>query len=236
MKNFIVNLMEELLPFLFFIRNKNGVFKRVRDSKKLSLLAKSYASLTSDNLAKRINEEHERAVKIDDKTSKFTLGLSVSLTVLAAASGSFVKFIPNTDYASLVSIICGIASIYMLLAGIIALGALKTLPTYGYGTHHLINTAKDGDTYLSEALYAQEQMNIIRQLRNESAYQSLRNGFFMLLLALSISVILLSDDQGLFKAKNIQSSLPMIKPPLHSEKTIEETVKLIQPESKSSVD
>ncbi len=210
MRNLILRILEEAFPFLFFIKNKTGIFKKLNDTNNVTLKAKEYSSLSVDNLVERIQEEHERAVKIDDKTSKFTLGLSVSLTVLAAASGSFVKFIPKNDYASIVSITCGIASIYMLLAGITALGALKTLPTYGYGTHHLINTNKDGVSYLSEALYAQERMNIIRQLRNESAYQSLRNGFFMLLFALSISVALLSDAKGKPKVNNVVPTSPVV--------------------------
>jgi hypothetical protein len=81
----------------------------------------------------------------------------------------------------------------MLMAGITALGAIKTLTTYGYGTDHLLNQKKIGDSYLAEALYAQERMNIIRHLRNESAYQSLRNGFLMLFIALGLSVVVVGS-------------------------------------------
>jgi hypothetical protein len=76
----------------------------------------------------------------------------------------------------------------MLLAGITALGALKTLPVYGYGTQHALSQEKGGVTYLSQALYAQENINLVRHLRNETAYQSLRNGFLVLLIALIGSV------------------------------------------------
>ena len=78
--------------------------------------------------------------------------------------------------------LCFIASIYMLSAGIVALGAFKTLPTYGYGTDHLLKQKDIRDVYLAQTLYSQERINIIRQLRNEAAYQSLRNGFVILLL------------------------------------------------------
>ena len=210
----MLRIMEEILPFLFFIKNKNGIFTKINNGNEVEVKAQAYNELSAEVLTQRIQEEHERAVKIDDKTSKFTLGLSVSLSVLAAASSSFVKFIPESIYASNVSIICGIASIYMLLAGITALGALKTLPTYGYGTHHLMNINKDGVSYLSEALYAQERMNIIRQLRNESAYQSLRNGFVMLLVALIMSVILLSNVNETSKLKNtLPSAVPLKEAP-----------------------
>lgn len=189
---FIHRVFEEVLPFLAFIENKRNIIAKVNDESAIESKVDRYKKLNSESLSCRITEEHQRAVKIDEKTSKFTLGLSVSLTVLATASSSFVKFVPNSEHTTTISVICGIAALYMLAAGITALGSLKTLPTYGYGTDHEILKKESGASYLAEALCAQEFMNIVRQLRNEAAYQSLRNGFFMLFIALSVSVILLS--------------------------------------------
>jgi len=185
----IYRIFEEILPIFFFLKYKNSILKKIGDGNEIANKSKRYEELGSDILNIRIKEEHERAIKIDEKTFKFTLGLSISLTVLAAASGSFVKFSPNTSYSVYISIIFEISSLYMLMAGITALGAIKTLATYGYGTDHFLNQKKIGDSYLAEALYAQERMNIIRHLRNESAYQSLRNGFLMLFIALGLSVV-----------------------------------------------
>lgn len=192
MKIIISRVLEEILPFLYFIKNKRNIITKVSNECAIGNKVERYKKLDAECLTSRITEEHERAVKIDEKTSKFTLGLSVSLAVLAAASSSFVKFLPDSEYTTTISVICGVAALYMLAAGITALGALKTLPTYGYGTEHEILLKESGVSYLAEALCAQEFMNIIRQLRNEAAYQSLRNGFFMLFVALSMSVILLS--------------------------------------------
>jgi hypothetical protein len=189
----IYRIFEEIFPILAFFKNENSILKKIGNGDETANKSKRYEELGSDSLSIRIKEEHERAIKIDEKTFKFTLGLSISLTVLAAASGSFVKFSPNTSYSVYISIICGISSLYMLMAGITALGAIKTLTTYGYGTDHLLNQKKIGDSYLAEALYAQERMNIIRHLRNESAYQSLRNGFLMLFIALGLSVVVVGS-------------------------------------------
>lgn len=194
--NFIYRILEEVFPVFPFLKNKNSILNKVSNGNEIASQSERYEELGSDSLNIRIKEEHERAIKIDEKTFKFTLGLSVSLTVLAAASGSFVKFLPNSPFAIYISIICGISSLYMLAAGITALGAIKTLATYGYGTDHLLNQKKIGDSYLAEALYSQERMNIIRQLRNESAYQSLRNGFLMLFLALGITVVMLGNPSN----------------------------------------
>ncbi|MFV7666709.1 hypothetical protein [Shewanella algae] len=196
MMNFIYRVFEEVFPIFTFLKNKNSILNKVSNGNEIASKSERYEELGSDNLNIRIKEEHERAIKIDEKTFKFTLGLSISLTVLAAASGSFVKFLPNSSFAIYISIICGISSLYMLAAGITALGAIKTLATYGYGTDHLLNQKKIGDSYLAEALYAQERMNIIRQLRNESAYQCLRNGFLMLFLALGITVVMLGNPSN----------------------------------------
>ncbi|MCP4486848.1 MAG: hypothetical protein GY820_05945 [Gammaproteobacteria bacterium] len=221
MKYFLSRVIEEVLPSVAFIKNKKNIFKKIENKSEMTAKAERYNKLDVDCLSKRIKEEHERAVKIDDKTSKFTLGLSVSLTVLAAASGSFIKFVPDNSHTMAISIVCGISALYMLAAGITALGALKTLPTYGYGTEHSINLMESGSSYLAEAVYAQELMNIIRQLRNEAAYQSLRNGFFMLFFALSASVFLLGNNQIGSMSENNITNLP--------EDNVENKSKIIEP-------
>ena len=193
---FIYRILEEVFPIFTFLKNKNSILRKVSNGDDIASKSERYKELGSDGLNIRIKEEHERGLNIDEKTFKFTLGLSVSLTVLAAASGSFFRFLPNSSFAIYISIIFGISSLYMLAAGITALGAIKTLATYGYGTDHMLNQKNIGDSYLAEALYAQERMNIIRQLRNESAYQSLRNGFLMLFLALSITVAMLANSSN----------------------------------------
>lgn len=195
MKQYAYRAFEEALPLFAFLRNKSKIMRDVKNEAQVAEKSRRYTALDEKCLKKRIAEEHERAVKIDEKTSKFTLGLSVSLTVLAAASGASAKLIPANPYAGIFSIACGIASIYMLLAGVTALGALKTLAVYGYGTEYALKQKDGGVSYLGQALYAQERMNVVRHLRNESAYQSLRNGFLILLIALVGAVVGLTVQQ-----------------------------------------
>ncbi len=185
---YLYRAVEEVFPFLPFFVSRKKIKKLIDNNDELTAKSEVYKALDADCLNNRIKEEHERGIKIDDKTFKFTLGLSISLTVLAAASGSFAKYLPSNLFAEYISIACGFSALYMLAAGITALGALKTLPTYGYGTEHIINQKAGGVSYLSQALFAQERMNIVRHLRNEAAYQSLRNGFILLFFALAISV------------------------------------------------
>ena len=186
---YLYRAVEELFPFLFFLVSKKRIKKSIDNIDELTEKSKAYKALDADCINDRIKEELERSIRVDDKTFKFTLGLSLSLTVLAAASGSVTKYLSSNLFVEYISIACGISALYMLAAGITALGALKTLPTYGYGTDHLIKQKVDGVSYLSQALFAQERMNIIRHLRNEAAYQSLRNGFILLFVALTFSVV-----------------------------------------------
>lgn len=205
----LAEMLEEIFPIFPFFKHQKRILDEVGKDGQLALCSKRYGELDADSLSARIKEEHERAIKIDEKTSKFILGLSVSLTVLAAASGSLVKILPNSSYSTFISLICGMASLYMLVAGITALGAIKTLATYGYGTDHLLNQKTRGVSYLTEALYAQERMNIIRQMRNEAAYQSLRNGFLLLLFALGLSVVVLSNANGTSKPTGANVEEPL---------------------------
>lgn len=195
MKKCVYRIIEETFPLFAFLRNKRKVIVPLLNGAIVQEKYKLYEGLDERCLKDRIAEEHERAKKIDGKTSKFTLGLSISLAVLTAASGAFSKLIPEALYAGFFSILCGFASIYMLMAGVIALGALKTLPIYGYGTQHALKQKEGGISYLSQVLYAQERVNIVRHLRNEAAYQSLRNGFLVFIAALIFVVFLLILNQ-----------------------------------------
>ncbi len=195
-KNFLVILklvMEEIFPFSAFDKSKNRILKSIYDQENYLIEHKQtiteYLALDEKLLNTRLQEEHDRAIKIDDKTSKFILGLSLSLTILAAIAGSFFKLLPSGMLLTkTISFICVTSSCYMLIAGLISLGAFKTLPRYGYGSCFLIRRKNKGKSILAENVFMKERINIIRQIRNESSYQCIRNGLILLLLSLYLSV------------------------------------------------
>jgi hypothetical protein len=190
MRSHLIRLLEEFFPFIFFMINKHKTLHRIQREPPFRGKLFEYSSLSVEKLSSRLAEEHERAVKIDEKTSKFTLGLSVSLTILVTFSGALVKLLPASGINWLVILLCGFSSIFMMIAGIVSLGALKTLPKYGYGTQHLLMAEKNGACHLAGELILQEDINTLRHLRNETAYQCLRNGFIILLIALILAVFL----------------------------------------------
>jgi hypothetical protein len=212
MMDFIKIMFEEIFPFFSFLRNKHKKLKKVQTIDVSQEIIKEYSMLSIEKLHHRLSEEHERASTIDEKTTKFTLGLSVSLTVLSAASGTLVKLLPDNNLNFMIVFLCSLSSIFMLIAGIISLGALKTLPKYGYGTKHEILAEQQGANHIANALFLQEEINIVRHLRNESAYQCLRNGFFLLLLALITAIFLIGMPS---EAKPVSQSIPIE----HIEKT-----------------
>ncbi len=150
---------------------------------------KCYWSLSSQQLSDRLFEEHERGRAIDEKTLRFTFVISIALTILGAAAGYLTTALEKEPLKYLVVSAAGISVLYTITGGLLALGALKTLPRYGYGTQFLLC----GDQKLAKvrALAAQEEINIVRQLRNEAAYQCIRNGFAALLFSVGMFFIAL---------------------------------------------
>ena len=78
---------------------------------------------------------------MDEKTFKLTLSLSVGLTVLGSTAAFLTKVISSATIQTLLTIVIGIGLSYVLVAGFVALGALRTLQTYGYGTQFLATLA-----------------------------------------------------------------------------------------------
>lgn len=175
-------ILEELFPFVFFYFRSKRILEKATNPNignkegKYSL----YHQLETESLSKRLKEEHDRGKSIDEKTVKFTTLLSIALTILGAIGGFFSNKLESSTFKLLLSTISGCSILYTITGGLLALGALKTLPTYGYGTNFIVNS-KDNDDIIISALAAQEEVNIARHLRNEAAYQCLRNGFIFLI-------------------------------------------------------
>ena len=116
----ILLMFEEIFPFISFMKNKHKKLNQIQATGAPEELIKRYSTLSIEKLNRRLSEEHERAIKIDEKTSKFTLGLSVSLTILSTASGTLAKLLPDSDLNSMIILLCGTSSGFMLIAGILS--------------------------------------------------------------------------------------------------------------------
>ena len=178
-------MLEEVFPFFAYCRNCSCVERRLAlpDILVCKMYA-DYVALSPEQLAHRIKEEHVRASVLDEKTFKMTLSLSVGLTILGLAIGFFAK----TEYSGIVRMALfvpiALSLPYLLVAGYLAIGALRTVPKYGYGTHFVLKSQEGGQNarilFLAQSLACQECMNNKRHLRNEASFQALRNGFALL--------------------------------------------------------
>ena len=189
LSQFVIRAIEELWPPLVYLAHgKKKLTEAADGSPAAERVVKSYGVLSNAQLEKRLEEEHERGRNVDEKTIRFAMTISIALTVLSSAAGVVLKSSEGGLGETAVSILFAISALYTLSAGLLALGALKTLPTYGFGTHYLID--KERPEAVARALVSQETVNIVRHLRNEATYQCLRNGFVLLLAALLLSVLL----------------------------------------------
>lgn len=185
-------IYEETLPFVLFLcryNEKIKAAKEVSDGKKNGEFD-NYQKLGVQIIKKRLEDEHIRAISIDEKTLKFATSLSIVLAIASFLQGLLLKSSQNDLLKLLISITTILSIIYALIAFLLALGALKTLPTYGYATSYYLQLKTDKKS-AARALAAQETVNLIRQLRNEAAFQCLRNAVLIFLVSVILSILLI---------------------------------------------
>jgi hypothetical protein len=177
--NWIASAIEWLLPFVAYLIRRHYIQQRLdSDPTALPETVATYSKLNSDELEKRLSQEHERAKALDEKTFKMTLSLALGMTILGSAVAVLVKDLGDAPVAIVMQWGVSITLFYILAGGFLALTSLATLPTYGYSTGFKaeVKTASAPIDIYVDALLRQEAVNQIRQLRNEAAFQSLRNG------------------------------------------------------------
>ena len=183
----VSRIIEEVFPLGHYFANSHCVKKRLCDSSEILCRKEfvDYHTLSVRQIKKRLKEEHKRASDMDAKTFKLTLSFSVGLTVLGSMAVFLVRTIDSSTVQAILTVLIGLGVFYVLAAGLLAVGALRTRQSYGYGTRPLL-WKKNKKKKLAEALAREETMNITRHIRNEAAYQSLRNGLWLLFLGLLI--------------------------------------------------
>ena len=186
----ISRIVEEIVPFWHYKRNTRRQEQKC-GAEDILLLEQyaNYQTLSKQQLKRRLKEEHQRASAIDEKTFKSTLSFSVGLTVLGLGSAILANTVSSVLFKILLTAMMGIGVLYFLGAGVVALGSLRTAQSFGYGTHFLLELKENTNEKLADSLARQETMNIIRHLRNETAYQALRNGLWLLVAGIVTFVV-----------------------------------------------
>ena len=79
-----------------------------------------YGLLSTEQLEKRLEDEHERGKSLDEKTSRMTLAFTLGLGILGAA-GTLVKGLGQSTIISSLECAIVLSAIYILAAGVLAL-------------------------------------------------------------------------------------------------------------------
>lgn len=189
-------IFEEILPFSTFLCRAHEKWCLVNKSDDIlqEEKFKKYSKIDIEKLKERLVEERERASSMDEKTFKLTLSLSIALAILGSTSITLTKFILHPYANKLFIILISISIFFFTISGFIAINSVKTLPMYGRGTEMILTGSDKSQKYLAEYLAKNEEINQIRHLRNESAYQSLRNGFILFIGAIILFVYSLVWD------------------------------------------
>jgi hypothetical protein len=186
---------EEAFPFAAYVRNRKTLLAQANApdlfEQKPELLR--YRELSEQQLTDRLKDERTRAAAMDDKTFKVTLSLTVGLTIVGTTSATLVSMVNSPTLKTVTVAALAAAVGYILGAGFLAIGALRTEPSFGYGTGPLLAAPEKQRTNYAEYLARQEIMNQTRQVRNEASYQAIRNG-----LALFLAVTALAAGARIF--------------------------------------
>ena len=185
----VPRFIEEIFPFVSHLVYSR---RQRRRSESREILSEeeftNYVDLSEDKLEKRLEEEHQRASTMDEKTSKLTLSFSIVLTFVGAAmiflKNTVSPVVMQTDLPNLVNFLIFLGLFYSIVAGLVALGALRTAPRHGYGTQFLLEQDKPMNEKLAESLARQEVINLVRHTRNEAAFQCLRNGLLLFIVVI----------------------------------------------------
>ena len=169
----ISRIAEETLPFAWYYlcslpRIEASLERNAEQSR--SDVAET---LDPEQWAERLTDEHSRTIRLDGKADRcglVALGLSVpALVVFLISANPFVGMVAS------------VSLIHFLFALLMCMGSMRPAPTYGVGTAFMASPD------FPEAIIGQQNSNLIRQCRNEAAYQTARNGLILLSLAVVLA-------------------------------------------------
>lgn len=191
--------LEEAFPFLPYIAYACRTVRKA-NGEAAPEQATSFEQLSEAELGARLQEERQRGAAMDEKTFKMTLSLTFALTILGTLSPLLLERIQASHLRTICGTMIALTIFYALAGGFLALGAMRTLTSYGYGTITLPRNKPGARRRLfADALARNELIGLVRHMRNEAAYQSLRNGFVCLAAALAVFAFALLVGAATYK-------------------------------------
>jgi hypothetical protein len=178
-------VVEEILPIFHYIYYSRH-FRKEATSANTPGAAASYEKLPEDQLKTLLKDEHERGAVIDEKTFKLTLSLTFALTIMGTVSSALLGGFDG-PLRSIGRLLVALVVFYALAAGFVALGAMRTQPSYGLGAYpDFWDKPGARREFLASSLARNEKIGLARGARNETAHMLLRNSFVCLFALLVV--------------------------------------------------
>ena len=180
-------IIQEVFPFWYYVTIDRDLKRKINSRDRLRG-EEEYSTLDEERLEKCLEDEHQRASSIEEKTFKQFLSLSFIVAILTSALPLLQKNVIDLD-GTIQEILNGIIVIcllYVCFAGFSVLRAIRTQTIYGYGASFLLKRQSKGKQILTGALVRQELTNLRIRNNNEVAFMALRNGFILVFIGILI--------------------------------------------------
>lgn len=181
-----------LIPHLEFVRAEKLLDQQM---KTVDDANSAYISLGAEMLDQRLNEEHERAREMDDKTSKLTTSPSAALALLGFAVPVALREISTLEVDITIAVLSVLLAAFLLDTLYLVLGAVRTVERFGYGSTNLLQlqdmTEEEALVRKAANLRLQEIANLRRHNRNAASFSTLQNAFMLAVAVLAVALIAL---------------------------------------------
>ncbi|MGD9844734.1 MAG: hypothetical protein AB7F39_03570 [Variibacter sp.] len=149
-------------------------------------------SLSDDDIKKYIESEWSRAKELDEKLSKLTAALSISLTVGAVVAKSIVDGLAASPCRVAILALLFLSMLFFLYGAMIGFRGLRPKPRFGYGAKFMNEVAEKGESArkaLNDAAASFEIVNMIRANEASAAIDLIRNGIFLFAISMALSFV-----------------------------------------------
>ena len=185
---------DRILPHVAFLCAERLLSKQM-EVLRTSDADSDYQTLGSDDLEARLQQEHERAQEMDDKTTKLTASPSAALALLGFAIPIALREIDAIEADIAIAVLGVVLAAFLLDMLYLVLGAVRTVERFGYGTADLLEvrrlTEEEALQLRATNLRLQELANLRRHNRNAASFSTLRNAFVVALALLGTALIAL---------------------------------------------
>ena len=178
-------VIEEVFPFVVWWMNRRKIEKRMEcEPRNRQPTYAEYTALRPRELRLLLSQQHDRAMPVDDKTFRWAALVSIAAALLVLSFTTLRSSVESEEVRVLIVAGYAVVVFYLLGATYLMLEAMRTAVTHGYGTRFELGIrarkGKERRDFIALMLWKEEQMNLLRVLRNEATFQTLRNVLFML--------------------------------------------------------